>query len=361
MTGASWRAFLIGAVLALIGGPATGQSARPVEVALPEAGPVVRTLELTGSFTARRAADLSPRVAGLVAEIAADAGDRVEAGDVILRLDERLAELAVDEAQALATERRAALAEAERLLDETGRLRERDFVPETQLEARRSEVAIAAAALSRAESALATARERLERHALVAPFGGVVATRTVEVGEWVETGAAVVRLVDIDSLWLDVRAPQGRWGDLGGEISVRAVVDALPGRTFDARVHRRVPVADPNARTFLVRLVTENDAGAITPGMSARARFDVVGDGEVLRVPRDAVIRYPDGTTTVWVVDRGSDTPVARELEVTLGATVGDAVEIVAGMDRPQPVIVRGNEVLGDGDPVRVLGGGASR
>lgn len=325
---------------------------------MPEAGPVVRTLELTGSFTARRAARLSPRVPGLVAEMAVDAGDRVDAGDVVVRLDARLAELAVVEAQALVEERRAGLTEAERLLAESQRLGDREFVPETEIDARRSDVAVAAAALARAEGALATARERHDRHALLAPFDGVIAARLTEVGEWVETGTAVAELVDTDELWLDVRAPQRYWNDLGGDVSVEAVADAVPDRTLTARVHRRVPINDASARTFLVRLVASNEGGAITPGMSARARFEMVGDGEVLRVPRDALIRYPDGTTTVWVIDRSSDRPLARELEVVVGDAVGDRIEIVDGLDATQAVIVRGNEVLNAGDAVRVVGAG---
>lgn len=351
-------AVLAGSATTVLSLGLAAQSARPVEVAMPEAGPVVRTLELTGSFTARRAASLSPRVPGLVAEMAVDAGDRVSEGDVVVRLDARLAELAVMEAEALVEERRAGLTEAERLLAESQRLGDREFVPETEIDARRSDVAIAAAALARADSALATARERRDRHALLAPFDGVVAARLTEVGEWVETGTPVAELVDTDQLWLDVRAPQRYWNDLGGDVSVEAVADAVPDRTLTARVHRRVPVNDASARTFLVRLIASNEGGAITPGMSARARFEMVGDGEVLRVPRDALIRYPDGTTTVWVVDRTGDRPQARELQVAVGGSVGDRIEIVDGLDATQPVIVRGNEVLGAGDPVRVLGAG---
>jgi RND family efflux transporter MFP subunit len=244
------------------------------------------------------------------------------------------------------------------LLAESSRLRERAFIPETEVQARDSAVSMAAAALARAESTLATARERRDRHALLAPFGGVIAVRLVEVGEWVETGTTVAELVDTDELWLDVRAPQRYWNDLDGEATVAAVADAVPGRNLEARVHRRVPVNDTSARTFLVRLVAANDGGEITPGMSARARFEIVGEGEVLRVPRDALIRYPDGTTTVWIVDRRGDRPLAREIEVSIGETVGDQVEVLDGLDQLQAVIVRGNEVLGNGDPVRVVGAG---
>lgn len=352
-----WALNLSAGVL-LTSGQAAAQSPRPVQVAMPEVGPVVRIVELTGSFTARRASRLSPRLPGLVSEVTVDAGDSVERGDVLVRLDARMAELAVQEAEAQVEERAAALAEARRLVDESRRLREREFIPETELAARSSAAAMAAAALTRAESALATAAERVERHALVAPFGGVIAARLVEVGEWVETGTAVAELVDTRELWLDVQAPQRYWNDLEGDVTVAAIADAVPDATLEARVHRRVPVNDPSARTFLVRLIAANEGNAITPGMSARARFEMVAEGEVVRVPRDALIRYPDGTTTVWVVDERSDRLQARELPVTIGEYVEDQVEILEGLERMQAVIVRGNEVLGNGDPVRVVNAG---
>ncbi|MFW6094466.1 MAG: efflux RND transporter periplasmic adaptor subunit [Pseudomonadota bacterium] len=325
-------------------------------VAEVEAGPAQRTLELTGSFTARRAARLSPRVSGLVAQVAVDAGDSVSRDDVLVRLDAGLAELAVAEARAVVEERRAALAEARRLLFESQRLGEREVVPETEIEAHRSQVDIAAAALARAEQTLATAQEERVRHVVAAPFGGVVAERLVEVGEWVETGTAVVELVDTDALWLDVRAPQRYWSEIGHDAEVDVSVDAVPGRTFEARVHRRVPVNDADARTFLLRLVVDNEGGLINPGMSARVRFGVVGNGDVLRVPRDALIRYPDGTTTVWVVDRDDEVPRAREVAVEVGGYAEDQAEIVDGLRAGAAVIVRGNEVLRSGERVRVVG-----
>ena len=348
----------IGIALLLVPATVSAQRPAPVQVVMPEVGPATRTLELTGSFNARRAAALSPRVPGLVSEVTVDAGDRVGAGDVLVRLDRRLAELEVDQTEATVRERRAGVAEARRLLAESRRLGEQSFLPETEVAARETAVALAEAALARAQSEHDSARERLERHDVVAPFEGIIARRLVEAGEWVETGTAVAELVNLDELWLDVQAPQQYWPELTPDAAVAAVADALPERTLEARVHARVPVSDPSARTFLVRLVAVNLDEEITPGMSARALFELTGGGEVLRVPRDAIIRYPDGTTTVWIVDRSQDAPQAREVEVSIGRFVGDSVEIVAGMDASMPVVVRGNEVLTEGTQVRVVAPG---
>ena len=329
-------------------------AATPVEVVVPTVGDSARIMALTGSFTARRAAALSPRLSGLVARVAVDAGDRVAAGQPLVELDDELARLEVRRAQAVLEEQRVALDEAERLRDEARRLGRDRVLPETEVDAREAAAVRARAALSRAEAELATAQARLARHAVIAPFPGTIARKRAEAGEWVETGTPVVELVDEQSLWLDVQAPQQYWPDLGADARARVTVDALPDQAFDARVHARVPVSDPAARTFLVRLAIGDLPAAVTPGMSARVRFEVPATVDVLQLPRDALIRYPDGTVTVWVIDESGDAPRAREIAVRLGRTLGNQVEILGGLDRIRPVVSRGNEVLSENEPVRI-------
>jgi membrane fusion protein, multidrug efflux system len=327
----------------------------PVAVVSPETGQASQTLTLSGSLTARQSARLSPQVAGLVAELAVDAGDRVAAGDVLVRLDKRMAELEEASAVAVVNEARAALAEAERLRDEARRLVESRFVPDSEVQARQAGVLQAEAQLARTGSELAIARERLAQHIIRAPFDGVVSERLAETGEWVATGTAVLELVGVDDLWLDVRVPQQYWTNIGPETALVAFADPAPDVPLDARVHARVPVNDPSARTFLLRLLVHDESGRITPGMSARVRIELPGTAVVTLVPRDALIRYPDGTTTIWTVDEEDGRPVARQLEVTLLRLVGDRAELAGELDAGRRVVVRGNEALNEGQVVRIV------
>ena len=352
--------FLLVIVVAVLGiSSGHAQEPVPVTVAMPERSESVQRTELTGSFNAQRASLLSPQLAGLVEQISVDAGDEVVAGDVLLQLDSELAELAVVRAEAAVEERQAGLNEALRLRDEGRRLVQDRFVPETEVQAREAGVMLAEAALASSRAELATARALRDQHRMVAPFDGVIASRRVEVGEWVQTGTPVVELVAVDALWLDIRAPQQYWASLAPDARVQVSVDALPGRDLGALVHARVPVNDPNARTFLVRLSLTEPVSDITPGMSARAAFEWSRGGEVLRVPRDALTRYPDGTTTLWVIDESSNPPVANEIQVETNASNGlfqaGRVEILSGLSADQPVVVRGNELLSEGQAVRVL------
>lgn len=148
------------------------------------------------------------------------------------------------------------------------------------------------------------------------------------------------------------------WPQLPRAAAIDVQVDAIPNRRFAAELAARVPVSDPNARTFLVRLVLVDGDPDITPGMSAQARIRLETAADALLVPRDALIRYPDGTTTLFVVDRSVSPPVARQREVRVGRVDGDRAVIASGLEAGLPVVTRGNELLVDGQPVRIVEGG---
>lgn len=333
--------------------PALGQA--PVSVVKPETGQASQTLSLSGNLIARQSSRLSPQVSGLVSEVLVDAGDRVAAGDALVRLDSRTAELEEDRAEAVVAEAMAALAEAERLRDEGRRLVENRFVPETEVQAREAGVLQAEAAVARARSELAIARQLRAQHVIEAPFDGVVSQRLAEAGEWVGTGTAVLELVGVEDLWLDVRVPQQYWARIDSDSTVVAHADPAPDQALDARVHARVPVNDPAARTFLLRLLVHDETGNITPGMSARVRIELPGRNTVTMVPRDAIIRYPDGTTTVWAVQESNGKQVAREIRVDLLRMIGERAELAGDLDSGQLIVTRGNEALDEGQVVRIV------
>jgi RND family efflux transporter MFP subunit len=327
----------------------------PVQVAQPEVRPAVERIDLIGTFTAHRSAPLSPSLSGLVDSIGVDAGDTVSEGEVIVQLDDRLAEMELAEVEASVSQARAALDEATRLLDEALRLSEGQVIPATEIEARRSSVQVAEAQLNTALARRDTAAERLAQHAIVAPFSGVIARRLTESGEWVQTGTAVVELVSVADLWLDIQAPQRLWPKLREDTDVTVVVDALEGASFLADVAARVPVSNPDARTFLLRLVLPQADPDITPGMSARAHLSLSTDADALLVPRDALLRFPDGTTTLFIVDTAASPARARQREVSVGRIDGEWAVIEKGIIADQAVVVRGNELLRDGDAVRLV------
>ena len=337
---------------------AWGQDAVPVVVVTPRVAQVAEELRLTGTLTADRSARLSPRVDGLVARVRVDAGDRVKAGAPLVELDDTVAALAVERARAETAEARARAEEAERLATEARRLVAEKHLPRTELARREAEAKLAAAALAAARASEREHAELLARHALPAPFGGVVARRLTDVGEWVARGTPVIELVATDRVRLDLQAPQERFGALREDAAVRVFADALGGASMPGRIVARVPVSDPTARTFLVRVLVEDPAGRLLPGTSATAVIGLPGAQKALVVPRDALLPYPDGTHTVFVLRPGADGGVtAQERPVKLGRG-GTQVEILDGLEPGDQVVVRGNERLRTGQAVRVTDGG---
>jgi RND family efflux transporter MFP subunit len=334
--------------------PASGvaQEPSPVVVAQPGIGTVPETLELTGTVTSARVAELSPRVSGLVARVLVDAGSR---GDLLLELDDALARLELERVTAELDEGRIRLAEAKRLRDEVVRLVADHHVPKSQADTVEAELEIAAAAVTRLNIQRRQQAEIVARHRLLAPFPGIVSRKLSETGEWVATGTPVLELVATDELRVDVQAPQQRQSDLAAGTVATIRADGLPGVEFQGTVSAVVPVKDPASRTFLVRIAVPKTGGQLTPGMSANVTFTLERALGAMTVPRDAIIRQPDGSALVWVVVEQGESSIAAPRRVELGRAIGDFIEVRSGLDSEARVVVRGNELLREGRPVNVL------
>ena len=335
---------------------AGAQDAVPVNVASPRPAQVTDELRLTGTLTAERSARLSPRVDGLVSRVRVDAGDRVMAGSALIELDSTVAALALERAKAGTAEARARSDEARRLAEEARRLVAEKHLPQTELARREADARLAAAALVASEASEREHAELLRRHTVPAPFAGVVARRLTDVGEWVARGTPVIELVATDRVRLDVQAPQERFAAIREDAVVQVMADSLPGESLPGRVVARVPVSDPSARTFLIRILVDGAAGRLLPGTSATTVIGLPGSGDALVIPRDALLRYPDGSYSVFVVRAEGGVSTAVERPVRLGRG-GAQVEILEGIDATDRVIVRGNERLRNGQAIRIAGG----
>ena len=353
VSGRTVRAAMLAASLLLPPGLAAAQVA-PVELAPVERRDIVETLRLTGSLSSPYSARLSPDVEGRVVSLEVDAGERVEKGDPLFHLDDELAQLELQQAIAAEHEAEADLADAKRRVVEVRALVEEKSFPESEARSLEAQVRRSEAVLERRRAERAYAAATLARHSLKAPFSGVIAERNADPGERVDSNSSVLLLVAVDRLQLDLRVPQSYFQRISVGTALTIGLDALPGREIDSRVSRIVPVSDPEARTFLVRAQIDNRAGNLTPGMSVRAVLRIGTDRQAEVVPRDALIRYPDGRTVVWVAAVEGDRHVVEERLVKTGLAFDDSIEIVEGLEAGEQVVIRGNESLRQGQQVRV-------
>ena len=347
------------AALLLAAGFAWGQDNRavPVKVMRPVTAPVYEELPLTGSVTTRRRSRLSPEVAGLVAKLYVDEGDEVMQGDALLELDRDLAVIDRARAAAQVAEARARLTEALRKQDEAARLVEQKHIPRTRHEAAQAVVAMDRAALERLKKELERQEELVRRHTVSAPFDGVITRKLVEQGEWVKIDTPLFELTEINRLRVNVPVPQFYFGDVQPGAPVRLTFDAYPHRDFPAAVTMKVPVSSETARTFPVRIDIDNGERLVAPGMSVRVVFRLggAGAGESLLLSRDAVIRKPDGSASVWVVQSDTEGMKARQVTVSTGRAYRGSIEITSGdVHAGDHVVVRGNEILRPGQLVEI-------
>jgi membrane fusion protein (multidrug efflux system) len=346
------------ACFALLNTSAGAEEAAPITVAVASIAPVFEEIPLTGTVTARRVSQLSSQVQGLVAEILVDDGYAVEAGDVLVRLDKVLAEIDLTSSRAALEESEARHTEAIRQRNEAADLVDKNHIASTTYEGSIAEVNINQASVKRLRAELRRQSEIVDRHTIRAPFSGVIGDKLVEVGQWVETGTALVELVEIDVLRVDVPVPQVYFTSIGIGTPVSVRFDSLPHRSFDAKVTMKIPISSPAARTFPIRIEMENAERLKTPGMSARVSVVLREDRDAtaLQLPRDAIVHKPDGSKTVWVINERDGLLHAKPLVVQTGRTTRGRIEILGGEENPgDRVVLHGNEILQPDQRVRIV------
>jgi membrane fusion protein (multidrug efflux system) len=334
--------------------PARAQPVPPVETETVRSSPVIRKLELSGSVSSPNQSQISTLVPGLVSKVHFDSGANVKEGDLLLELDSELEEAAYEQAVAQTEQAAGEVKDAKRRLDIAASLAKRQYGPQNEVDARSAEVEIDVATHDGYRAEQKRRAVILDRHKLKAPFDGVISKRMVEVGQWVTPGTAVFELVAMKNFRIDVPVPQYYYARLREGADVAIEVDTLPGEEIPAKIGALIPVSDPDARTFTLRVLPTRDNIPITPGMSARVLVDLDTGAHDVVVSRDALIRYPDGRITVWVVNTEGDKLSVTERRIEIGLAFDGLVQVLSGLKEGERVVVRGNESLREGQAVRL-------
>jgi membrane fusion protein (multidrug efflux system) len=205
------------------------------------------------------------------------------------------------------------------------------------------------------------AQARLARMGIVAPFSGTAGIASVNLGEYIKDGAAVVNLEDTSALMVDFRLSERYQTRVAVGQSVQVQLDALPGQTFAARVTALDPLLDANGRSVAVRASMPADAAKrLRSGMFARVNVVFGVDEAALVVPEEALLPQ-GGRQWVVVLDaapevNGKAQWTARRVAVTTGVRRGSVVQITQGLSADQTIVIAGQQrIQRDGTPVRVV------
>lgn len=346
----------------------------PVSTVPVERGRVEETVTNTraGTVTARQRAKLSPELGGRVVDIPHRKGANVQAGDILLRLndDTQLAavhmaerELAVVQVRRERVCLEAARAKREYLRNQ--QLRERDLVSTDFLDQIKNVAQTTAVfckqaqvEISKARSAIVEAKAMLAKTVLRAPFDGVVAEVDIEVGEWTTPSPPalpvppVLDLIDPTSMYVCAPMDEVDSARIRPEQPVRVTLDPFPGQHFGGHVHHIAPyVLDIEEQNRTVAIDVELDdrqfAATLLPGTSADVEVILSVKEDVLRIPTSALVEGQK----VFVVEG----ELLRLRTITLGLKNWDFVEVVDGLAEGDPVVTSlDEEGLADGVPVVV-------
>ncbi len=315
---------------------------------------VIEEVPLTGTVISSRQARLSTEISGLIDNIDVDIGDRISAGDVILTLKSDLEQLSLQAKRAEAEQVRRELADARRRLADAERLGRSNTVSANEINSLKAEVSIDAAEVTRLKAEEQQQQLRLRQHTLRAPFAGVISARNAEQGEWVAPGHAVVELVSLTAPEIEFQVPQRVYARLDAISRIEVSFGSLPGQSFAADIIAVVPVTDRGSRTFPVRTRLDDSTVSLIPGVSASATLHISSSDDGVVVDRNALIRYPDGRITLWVVEQNEGQATVTEKQVQTGLSFNGQINITSGLAAGELVVVRGNESLREGQSVTV-------
>ena len=321
------------------------------------AEPLTRRTEVSGLLEPRRSVEIFAEVEGRVIEIGARELDRVDDGQLLLRMDPLLAEVEIDRANAALLRARSEGQLAGANLERRQGLANVDVASRAALDEAENASRLARAAALEARAALAQAEDRLAKKTVTAPFAGVLRSFPVEVGEYVQPGERVGELLDVDRLRITIGLTDRQIVTMAPGTRAAIAVDALPGTVFEGEVVRVGRAIDLSTRKFPVRLEIDNAGGELLPGMVARVDLTVTAGAPAMAIPLDAVVEE-FGLMHVFVVTpdgSGGHRVERRRVEIARIPFEPTRVEVRAGLAEGDQIAISSVRQLRDGMAVRPL------
>ncbi|HEY6986472.1 MAG TPA: efflux RND transporter periplasmic adaptor subunit, partial [Rhodanobacteraceae bacterium] len=349
----------------------TAQAAIPVEVAPASHQAVTANYSGTATLEAVGEAQVVAKTSGIILKLMVEEGMRVEKGQLLAQLDDDAARNKLAQAEATLKKAQAAFDKSEKGIA-------KNLIPRADYDRDKFDLETQHAVVEGAKIDLSYTR-------IVAPISGVVAKRSVKVGNLITINQPLFQIVDMEPLQAVLNVPERDLGTLKPGQPVHLRVDALPDQTFDGTVARIAPVVDATSGTFRATCEFRDTTKTLKPGMFGR--IDVVYDQrhDALVVPRSALVEE-DGESAVFVIEpappkkddgkdkdkdkqakgksgeavaaeKKPDVPVfvAKRRVVKTGYAENDRVEVRDGLKDGERVITIGRNAVRDGTEVTVL------
>jgi membrane fusion protein, multidrug efflux system len=302
-------------------------------------------LTAVGSINPVQGAMISAELPGTVAEINFQSGTLVKKGDILVKLD-----ASAEQAQLRAAEAEAELAKAD--FERARDLATRKVISPAELDAASSKYEQRKAVVENIQSVIAKKEIR-------APFDGAAGIRTVNPGEMVTVGRALVTLQALDQVFFDFALPQQQLAEVKTDLTVKVTTDVFPEREFEGKLTAVNSAVDPITRNVALQATLDNPDRALRPGMFGRGKVFLPVAQPTLFIPAMAVSYAPYGNS-VFIVEKkhddktGKESLVLRQQFIRTGETRGDFVAVTEGLKEGESVVSTGVFKLRNGMDVVV-------
>ncbi len=320
-------------------GEENGKTPIPVRVDVAAAGPISSYISATANLVAENEVKILAEAEGRVSQFLAEEGDYVRAGQVLATLVRDDAEIAVEKARLSETNARLTYERAEDLVG-------KELISRESYDDLKIKHGIA-------QQGLAEAEWRLSKTTIRSPFNGKVSQRLIQVGQHVRLGNELFQITDLDPLIARIYLPEKDVLGLSEGREVRITLNAAPDVRFAGRIRQISPVVDTETGTIKLTIEAASPPPDVRPG--SFVTIDIVRETHprAVLLPRGAVIRELQ-KAHVFVANLQG---IAEKRPVTLGLEEKEWIEVLAGVQEGDRVIVAGQGGLKDGSSVKVLDG----
>lgn len=316
-------------------GEKKGPDAVPVEVVAVARRPIAASYSGTAPLEARAESQVVAKTSGVALAVLVEEGQPVRAGQVLVRLDP-------DRARLQAAQAAAQVRKLEANYNRSVQLSKQQLISANDMDQLKYD-------LENARAANRLANLELSYTNVVAPISGVVASRDIKPGNFVQINSPIFRIVDTSRLEATLNVPERELSTLKAGLPVRLQVDALPGQSFTGVVDRVAPAVDTGSGTFRV-ICAFNGGGVLQAGMFSRISIDYDQRKDALVIPRTALLE-DGGEPAVYVVRDGK----AQRAPIKLGYDDSGSVEVREGLKQGDAVVIAGKAALREGSAVQVI------
>jgi RND family efflux transporter MFP subunit len=286
------------------------------------------------------------------------AGDRVKAGVVLASIKDDSYRHQVIKSTADLENARTAATKAKADFERYSQLYKEHVASRADYDAYKQQAESSRATVTAASASLGQAQVELADCQLKTPITGIILDRKIEVGTLVAVNSIGFQVGDTEKVKVVFGVPGAIVSSIANMAPITMTTNDLPGRVFQGSISKIGSAADPNSRLFDLEATIPNADGQLRVGMIATLNLAVGSLAkQMIVIPMHSIVRPPDNPDgyAVYVVESEGTAAIARLRPIVIGRVIGDDVSIASGLDEGSRVIVKGSDIVYDGEAVNVI------